>query len=226
VADDDESWLAPAAAEQEEAAEATLYSVQGGQSPLTSDLLWLWPPEDNLLLLAKGSDMPTRQEQAAAARAAGARAKQARQARLTVQQQMAEAGKLRVLCLHGYGQDGETFRAKSGSVRKDLKKFVEWTFVTSPHLIDPSAPTMVGHPDHQPGVDGAPPGRFWWDFTVETRTMLGLDESIAFVTRVCEEQGPFDGVLGFSQGAGFAALLLAKMQRGELSPAVAFRFGG
>ena len=44
------------------------------------------------------------------------------------------ANKLRVLCLHGYGQDGDAFRAKSGSCRKDSKKLAEFEFVTSPHL--------------------------------------------------------------------------------------------
>ena len=55
--------------------------------------------------------------------------------------------------------------------------------------------------------------------------MQGFDESLAFVTQVFRDKGPFDGVVGFSQGAGFAALLMVKMQRGELDSAIQFDFG-
>ena len=131
------------------------------------------------------------------------------------------AAKARVLCLHGYGQDGDQFRAKSGSTRKDCKKsMVEWVFVTSPQRIDPNG-GGAGHPSHV----GENSGHLWWDFTQEENKMCGFDESVAFITKVFEEQGPFDGVVAFSQGAGFLSLLAAKMQRKELAPAVHFQFG-
>ena len=34
----------------------------------------------------------------------------------------------------------------------------------------------------------------------------GLEESLAFLRRVWDEQGPFDGLLGFSQGAAMASI--------------------
>ena len=36
------------------------------------------------------------------------------------------------------------------------------------------------------------------------------------VSQLLSESGPFDGVLGFSQGASMAHLLLAKWAKGEL----------
>ena len=138
---------------------------------------------------------------------------------------MAGGNKLRVLCLHGYGQDGDQFRAKSGSCRKDSKKVCDFEFVTSPQRIAPGKGPGAGHPDHKD--DGKDPGRFWWDFTTEDDQMRGMDESIRFVASVFEEQGPFDGILAFSQGAGFVAILMAMLQRGELAhlPAISFKFG-
>ena len=133
--------------------------------------------------------------------------------------------KLRLLCLHGYGQDGEGFRAKSGSLRKDIKKIADCVFVTSPQQIQPDAAPGVGRPDHKETDPAAGPGYLWWDFTQELSQMRGYDESVAFIAQVFEEQGPFDGVLAFSQGAGFLALLIAQLQRGELPPSIAFRFG-
>ncbi len=42
-------------------------------------------------------------------------------------------GKAKVLCLHGFTQNAETFRAKTGSVRKHLKSKLEFVFVDAPH---------------------------------------------------------------------------------------------
>ncbi len=43
---------------------------------------------------------------------------------------------LRVLCLHGYRQNGNMFREKTGAFRKLLKKHVtEFVYIDAPHLI-------------------------------------------------------------------------------------------
>jgi hypothetical protein len=43
---------------------------------------------------------------------------------------------LRVLCLHGYRQNGNMFREKTGSLRKLLKKHVaDFIYIDAPHLI-------------------------------------------------------------------------------------------
>ena len=43
---------------------------------------------------------------------------------------------LRVLCLHGYRQNGHMFREKTGSLRKLLKKQVtEFVYIDAPHVI-------------------------------------------------------------------------------------------
>ena len=52
----------------------------------------------------------------------------------------------------------------------------------------------------------------WWNTCDAERPALsgayvGLDESVARVKRCVADDGPFDGVLGFSQGATLAALL-------------------
>ena len=43
---------------------------------------------------------------------------------------------LRILCLHGYRQNGHMFREKTGSLRKLLKKQVaEFVYIDAPHVI-------------------------------------------------------------------------------------------
>lgn len=41
--------------------------------------------------------------------------------------------KLRVLCLHGYGQSAELFRNRTGSLRKGMKSRLEFIYVDGPH---------------------------------------------------------------------------------------------
>lgn len=57
----------------------------------------------------------------------------------------------------------------------------------------------------------------WW-FNTEDRTFkatvpselcVGFNDSIALVERAFLESGPFDGILGFSQGAAFVSILCA-----------------
>lgn len=43
--------------------------------------------------------------------------------------------KLHVLALHGYRQNAEVFRQKTGSFRKLLHKWVKFTYITAPHKV-------------------------------------------------------------------------------------------
>jgi len=43
--------------------------------------------------------------------------------------------RLKLLCLHGYRQDGTSFRAKTGAFRKMLGKKAEFHYANAPHLI-------------------------------------------------------------------------------------------
>lgn len=74
--------------------------------------------------------------------------------------------------------------------------------------------------------------RGWWFSDVQAKSFsaqqpceesLGLDESMAAVREAVAADGPFDGVLGFSQGAAFVAMLCA-LQEQRLEPHFNFRF--
>lgn len=43
--------------------------------------------------------------------------------------------KLHILALHGYRQNAETFRQKTGSFRKMLHKYAKFTYITAPHKV-------------------------------------------------------------------------------------------
>lgn len=81
-----------------------------------------------------------------------------------------------------------------------------------------------------PETDEDPRG--WWFSDVQARSFnaqqqceesLGLDDSVAVVREAVKAQGPFDGILGFSQGAAFVAMLCS-LQEQKLEPEFNFRF--
>lgn len=41
--------------------------------------------------------------------------------------------KMKILCLHGYRQNAESFKSKIGSFRKFVNKYAEFVFISAPH---------------------------------------------------------------------------------------------
>uniref|UniRef100_A0A915Q229 Serine hydrolase FSH domain-containing protein n=1 Tax=Setaria digitata TaxID=48799 RepID=A0A915Q229_9BILA len=69
--------------------------------------------------------------------------------------------------------------------------------------------------------------RGWWYvahrfYTKEVRDYEGFDESVQAVVDFARKEGPFDGILGFSQGATLAFLLSALKTNGDVD--INFRF--
>lgn len=182
-------------------------------------------------------------------------------------------GKLKVLCLHGFTQNAETFRAKTGSVRKSLKSKVEFVFVDAPHsaagFFDDADRSALGTTD---GAEHDPVGpRAWWlmgendaedgparltepaNETTEgvaraavvradregkssgeklpvrpaqSTQMRGWEATERLLRETADARGPFDGVLGFSQGASTAALALATIPELQATVRFAVLFSG
>lgn len=141
---------------------------------------------------------------------------------------------LRVLCVHGYRQNGGSFREKTGALRKLLKKQVELVYLSAPHGVRQGCSEEAPEKEDgsAPGPGGDEDSRGWWFSDVQARSFsaqqqceesLGLDESVAVVREAVQVQGPFDGILGFSQGAAFVAILCS-LQEQKLEPEFSFRF--
>lgn len=141
---------------------------------------------------------------------------------------------LRVLCIHGYRQNGNSFRDKTGALRKLLKKQVELVYLSAPLSVQQASSEEALEKENGsgpgPGGDEEPKG--WWFSDVQARSFsahqqceesLGLSESVTVVREAVKVQGPFDGILGFSQGAAFVAML-CWLQEQKLEPEFSFRF--
>ncbi|XP_073472716.1 esterase OVCA2 [Aquarana catesbeiana] len=128
---------------------------------------------------------------------------------------------LRILALHGYWQNERSFWERTGSLRKNLKNRAELVMISAPLLI-PEPPDIDSN---EGGADiQREDPRGWWfsdpeqsSFNAmdETSTCIGLEESLQAVAKAFSELGPFNGILGFSQGAAVVAMICALKQRGD-----------
>ncbi|XP_064251191.1 esterase OVCA2 [Passer domesticus] len=133
---------------------------------------------------------------------------------------MAEARPLRLLALHGYRQSARRLRQRTGALRKALRGRAELVPIDAPHRLPAGA---------EDDPDGDDPPRGWWfsgpgtfEAGEAAAAPAGLEESLSAVAAALREQGPFDGLLGFSQGAALAAMVCALRARGDPRFPVAF----
>lgn len=111
---------------------------------------------------------------------------------------------LKILCLHGGGGNARDFEHCGLAIlKRQLGPLVHFVCVDAPH----KSPTMLAHPDNEWA------GYLWQgDPTKQGLHSVGWwDESVRMLKRVIAEQGPFDGVLGYSMGACAAFSLLTEV---------------
>ncbi|KAM9321435.1 esterase OVCA2 [Gastrophryne carolinensis] len=132
---------------------------------------------------------------------------------------------LRILALHGYWQNERAFWERTGALRKNLKNRAELVMISAPLLI----PELPDGSSNEDGPREDPRG--WWfsnpekssfNAMEETKSCSGLEESLQTVAQAFSELGPFNGILGFSQGAALVAMLCALKKQGD--PRFSFDF--
>lgn len=121
---------------------------------------------------------------------------------------------LRILALHGYTQTAERFRrVLSLGFLPRLAHLAEFVFVDAPHQYALGG-ACWWHPSQSEPEGGG--GQRW--------VYNGWERSLEHLRHADATQGPFDGVLGFSQGACVASALAAQHSRPDGAPP-AVRFG-
>lgn len=122
--------------------------------------------------------------------------------------------------LTGYAQSGPTFYAKTRAFQKSLlREFlppqtVSFSYPTGPHRLIPAE-----HPsfEHQKAEGEGAETYGWWNRTCDSPvTYTGIPAGIERVAETISAEGPFDGVIGFSQGGALAALVASAL---EVNPA-------
>jgi dihydrofolate reductase len=127
--------------------------------------------------------------------------------------------------LHGYTQSGPLFHAKSRALIKHLTKAfplhdVLAIYPTGPLRLNPAdipgyVPSQEGSTDQPPTEDLDSYGWYCRSNTANPPEYLGLEDGLATIAKTISEEGPFDGVIGFSQGAAMAAMVASLLEPGR-----------
>jgi len=122
---------------------------------------------------------------------------------------------LKILMLHGYTQSGPLFHAKTRALEKHIQK----AFPGST-LFYPTGPLRL-NPADVPGFESSSSADAkdvevygWWrrSNTADPPEYLGFEDGLAAVAGILASEGPFDGVVGFSQGAALTAMLASLLE--------------
>ncbi|KAK9459501.1 serine hydrolase FSH [Lipomyces oligophaga] len=122
------------------------------------------------------------------------------------------AGK--ILCLHGYTQSGPVFAKRSAGLRKAIGKMgYTLHYATGPieRLVPKDAPEEEREALFSKGFKEED-SYAWFVMNDETNQYDGLEDSWAILKTYIEMEGPFVGLLGFSQGAVLGSMLIGKLK--------------
>lgn len=118
-----------------------------------------------------------------------------------------EHHKKKVLCLHG-------FRTSGSFLRKQISKWDPSIFQNFEMVFPDGIFPAGGKSDIE---DIFPPPYFeWFQFNKDFTEYINLEECITFLCDYMIQNGPFDGLLGFSQGATLSALLVGYQAQGKV----------
>jgi len=131
---------------------------------------------------------------------------------------------LKILMLHGYTQSGPLFHAKTKALEKSLQKAfpqVKLHYPTAPNRIHKADIPNFGNskPSNDEsksnGVEDEPDAWGWWRRRDDSSVYLGMDDSFTFIAEVLKSEGPFDGIIGFSQGGAAAGMVASLLEPGR-----------
>ncbi len=126
--------------------------------------------------------------------------------------------KKKILCLHGYAMNRDWFRQWLQPVELALHSQAELVYAQGP-IVCPAdeVRAMVRQFQFKLSATLIGPGLNWCWYRATTDKpphYIGLDETLQWLHLLNEREGPFDAVLGWSQGAAMAAIIAAQQQNG------------
>lgn len=107
-----------------------------------------------------------------------------------------------LLLLHGYQQNVDIFKTETTPVEKVIYE----TFTTQTRIIYIEAPFHAG--ETMSGIAT----RSWWDPSA-LENVDRIDDTLRHMAKILEQYGPFDGIVGFSQGGALAAIMAGLLER-------------
>ncbi|GKZ38755.1 hypothetical protein AbraIFM66950_011218 [Aspergillus brasiliensis] len=118
---------------------------------------------------------------------------------------------MKILCLHGYGTGPNILRYQLSGLMRDADPSWEFHFLSAEVKCPPA-----------PGVGSTfPPPYYCWTRSFDS---AAIDAAHALIEEAIEEHGPFDGILGFSQGAAISVSFLLEHKMAYPDEPPPFRF--
>jgi predicted esterase len=132
---------------------------------------------------------------------------------------------LKILMLHGFTQSGPSFHVKTRALEKNLQKAfpsIKLHYPTAPIRLPKadlptSDQTKSESEDAANGTEDASDAWGWWrrKDEAESFTYEGIELGLARIAEVLKSEGPFDGVIGFSQGGCATGMVASLLEPGR-----------
>ncbi|KAF5534668.1 DUF341 domain-containing protein [Fusarium mexicanum] len=116
---------------------------------------------------------------------------------------------MRILCLHGFGSSGALFEKQVSNLKRELDPSFELVFVDGPF-----------ESERGPGISEYQPGPYYSN--TQGYCPYHIARAINVLEETLEDQGPFDGIFGFSQGSALTLSYLYQQQTAGKPAAVKF----
>lgn len=110
--------------------------------------------------------------------------------------------KLRILCFHGYYNNSEVMKYQLKYYQDIFSDFVEFEYINGFYEV-PDIYDLAVYKTFKDKLFYS-----WAYIDPRTNTLKGFKHSFNYVVDYMNENGPYDGVLGFSQGSFFVRTLL------------------
>lgn len=109
--------------------------------------------------------------------------------------------KLRILCIHGYYNNAEVMKYQTNFYAHAFHNFVEFEYINGIYEVEKVY-------DDRIAKNFSGPFYAWGNFDNENERMHGAIESTNYVIDFINKNGPYDGILAFSQGSLIARMLM------------------
>ncbi|KAJ5087949.1 Serine hydrolase FSH [Penicillium angulare] len=119
---------------------------------------------------------------------------------------------MKILMLHGSRQSGELFRAKIQGLEKLVKQALGPAASKDTEFIYPTAPISRGDEDGASDLRGRHGSWTWLQPETIDDFYPEINETLAYIATVLKDSGPFDGIIGFSQGGALAAMITSLLE--------------
>ncbi|KAI1379227.1 serine hydrolase FSH [Hypoxylon crocopeplum] len=107
---------------------------------------------------------------------------------------------MKFLCLHGYQQSAAIMQSETsflkGLLEQTIGEEVNLFYLSAPF---PSVPTASNEPTYA-----------WWP---NNPTATDVIAPFGYISNILDKEGPFDGIVGFSQGGSVSSLIAAFLER-------------